>query len=262
MLFITTLAIYDQSKFPEGSRRIHCKYIEGSRGAKMLKDVKKMFSEDDYIFLQTTAMYVTLVDKSAALYNTLLSSFPNLHITQDYESYAPVYVIDAMNRATNFVLPVATGVAVTQPTNLPSCIAEGIYLGTINDALSERVLERLNIGAVINCTKSLEFTGLEDIEKYRFAVNDHVSDNISQFFDEASDLIERLRLEKKRILIHCAAGVSRSPTILAAYFMKTRGMNWRDAVQFIRDSRPCVDPNLGFSIQLEHYGESLSVSKL
>lgn len=261
MLFITTLAIFDESKFPAGAHRIHCKFVEGFRATRMLKDISKMFSEADFRFLQTECADVTLVDKSTALYNALLTNFPNLRITQDYDSYAPKYILEITNR-NNFVMPIASDCAAASPqTKLPTRIDEGIYLGGIDDALSLRALMRLNIGAIINCTVSLEFPRVDGIEMHRVPVNDVVSESITQFFDETSELITRLRREKKIILIHCAAGVSRSPTILAAHLMKTRGMNWLDAVHFIRELRPCVEPNLGFAIQLEKYGEALACKK-
>ncbi|GJJ11359.1 hypothetical protein Clacol_005591 [Clathrus columnatus] len=71
---------------------------------------------------------------------------------------------------------------------------------------------------------------------------------------------------RPRILVHCWKGVSRSPSIVAAYFIKTHffsslssphihtsNMTAEKAVDFIRSKRPCVRPNQGFMRQLRQY---------
>lgn len=70
---------------------------------------------------------------------------------------------------------------------------------------------------------------------------------------------------RPRILIHCWQGVSRSPSIVAAYYIKahcsssshaythTSGITAEKAIDFIRSRRPCVNPNQGFIRQLRQY---------
>lgn len=73
---------------------------------------------------------------------------------------------------------------------------------------------------------------------------------------------------RPRILVHCWQGVSRSPSIVAAYFIKTHSlsssasyqahtrtsnMTAEKAIDFIRSKRPCVRPNQGFIRQLRQY---------
>lgn len=54
-----------------------------------------------------------------------------------------------------------------------------------------------------------------------------------------------------RILVHCSAGVSRSPTIVVAYLMKHRNMSLRTALGHVVRIRPQVSPNPGFIEQLK-----------
>ncbi|KAG5644155.1 hypothetical protein DXG03_009050 [Asterophora parasitica] len=56
---------------------------------------------------------------------------------------------------------------------------------------------------------------------------------------------------KKKILIHCSAAVSRSPTIVAAYLMRHHNMTLREALGTIIRARPAVCPNPGFLKQLQ-----------
>ena len=58
------------------------------------------------------------------------------------------------------------------------------------------------------------------------------------------------RLEKKRVLINCAAGVSRSPTITIAYLVKYSNMTLKQAFQHVSAIRPIIRPNNSFWKQL------------
>jgi atypical dual specificity phosphatase len=55
------------------------------------------------------------------------------------------------------------------------------------------------------------------------------------------------------ILIHCFAGVSRSPTILASYIMRQNRIGVDQALSLIRSRRPCISINPGFYKQLSEY---------
>jgi protein-tyrosine phosphatase len=50
--------------------------------------------------------------------------------------------------------------------------------------------------------------------------------------------------------VHCAAGVSRSATIVIAYLIMKKNMTCEEALKFARSKRPIIDPNPGFISQL------------
>ncbi|KIY49054.1 phosphatases II, partial [Fistulina hepatica ATCC 64428] len=56
------------------------------------------------------------------------------------------------------------------------------------------------------------------------------------------------------VLVHCAQGISRSVSAVAAYLMKTFGWTPLSALSFIRARRPDANPNFGFVQQLWEYG--------
>ena len=59
------------------------------------------------------------------------------------------------------------------------------------------------------------------------------------------------------IQVHCFKGMSRSPTIVAAYLIATLKLSADDALSHIKSARPVVLPNRGFRRQLEQYEELL-----
>lgn len=86
-------------------------------------------------------------------------------------------------------------------------------------------------------------------------ITDNPEANIIQYFPESTAFIEQAIKENHNILVHCLAGVSRSPTILTAYLMATRRLRWKEALAIIKQTRPFVNPNPGFIEQLKLFQE-------
>ena len=61
--------------------------------------------------------------------------------------------------------------------------------------------------------------------------------------------------EGGRVIVHCHAGVSRAPSLVAAYLMWAKNMTFDEALTCIRGGRPKADPNVGFRRQLKEWGE-------
>ncbi|MCE5219618.1 dual specificity protein phosphatase family protein [bacterium] len=48
----------------------------------------------------------------------------------------------------------------------------------------------------------------------------------------------------KKIVVHCKLGVGRAPLTVACYLV-TQGLRTRDALEYMRERRPLVEPNRG-----------------
>ena len=63
--------------------------------------------------------------------------------------------------------------------------------------------------------------------------------------------------EKRKVLLHCAAGISRSATFMLAYYIAERGMSYTEALSFVKSKRKYISPNSGFRVQLWNYAKEL-----
>ena len=65
--------------------------------------------------------------------------------------------------------------------------------------------------------------------------------------------LDHVRRAGGKILVHCEAGISRSPTICMAYLMKTKKLRLEEAFDYIKQRRSLISPNFGFMGQLLQY---------
>ena len=61
-------------------------------------------------------------------------------------------------------------------------------------------------------------------------------------FLQAIDLLEQLAKEAPPVLVHCRAGMSRAPSVVAGYLMRERGLAASEAIAMVAAKRPTVLP--------------------
>jgi dual specificity phosphatase 12 len=79
---------------------------------------------------------------------------------------------------------------------------------------------------------------------------------IGRYFPQMTAAIRDAVASREAVLIHCAAGMSRSVSIAAAYLIAAGGLSAADAVAAIKRARPIADPNKGFMEQLEGFSKT------
>jgi len=138
---------------------------------------------------------------------------------------------------------------ITQVTN--TLFVSGIH------AITEERLRELGITAIINVTTRVPKWDIPGIKSYKFPVKDHPKADLSVYFDSAADLIRRERANGGKTLVHCHAGISRSPSICIAYMIKYKRKRLMKAYRHIRERRSIINPNPGFLSQLVHFQDYL-----
>ena len=133
-----------------------------------------------------------------------------------------------------------------------------LYLGNMKDASDVTVLSGLGIGYVLNVTSKPPCYEMQPGITYKQLIaDDNGLQNLRQFFEEAFEFIDLAKSNSSGVLIHCQAGISRSPTIAVAYLMKYYPMAMSDAYKFVKTKRSIISPNLNFMGQLWEFEQGL-----
>ena len=140
-------------------------------------------------------------------------------------------------------------------------IVPHLYL-TSGLAATELNVRDLNVRLVINATVELPYVNLgKNVDIVKIAVRDSDREQLINYFDQVSKLIDDRVSRNENVLVHCLAGVSRSASLCAAYLMKYQGYSLSRALIKLVDKRPVVRPNPGFLKQLADYEEIVNRSK-
>ena len=129
-----------------------------------------------------------------------------------------------------------------------------LFLGNCDIAKDKEKLDQLGIHAILNVTSKGEVPNYfpTQFAYSNIHINDDPSVNILDHVEKAFEFIHEWRHNKKKpVLVHCAAGVSRSPSIVISYLMRTDvGMSFAAALKFVQTKRELVSLNDGFARQL------------
>lgn len=139
-----------------------------------------------------------------------------------------------------------------------------IYLGNIYAAQNNDFLKKNDISVIVNCSKDIEFSKLSSIQyKYRININDNTSiqsiQYMSLYMKYLIPIINDHINKKKKVLIHCRAGMQRSAAFLAALFMYRYNINKVMSMYFINKKRIfAFFPLSNFSLSLDIYENYLN----
>jgi protein-tyrosine phosphatase len=132
----------------------------------------------------------------------------------------------------------------------------GLYLGNAAFASDADLLTGLGITHIVNCAKEVPdyFKGDFNFEYLHLMLDDIPNENITRFFELSRKFIKESLDNRKIVLVHCWAGISRSVTVVIYYLVKTLGISVKDALEMVRKCRPVANPNPGFIKQLGYIG--------
>lgn len=139
----------------------------------------------------------------------------------------------------------------------PDKVLDFLFLGSVRTAQTVTVYHDLDIQYVLTAGRDLEVQLEPGMKHLVLNVDDLPEQDITLMFEKAFAFIDAARADKKGVLIHCFAGLSRSVTIATAYVMKNEHMTRDAALALVRKARPAAQPNEGFMKCLLRYEEYL-----
>ena len=136
-------------------------------------------------------------------------------------------------------------------------ISDKIYIGDCNEAKNEEKIKFHNIKRVLSCCGQLS-TKYKDktINQKIIELDDSPSTNIIQYF---KDCLKFMDETDDKVFVHCFAGVSRSATLVIAYFMWKNKLTYKESYNFVKNNR-FIGPNIGFTRQLLIFEKKLKDS--
>jgi atypical dual specificity phosphatase len=130
-----------------------------------------------------------------------------------------------------------------------------LFIGDVID--SDAITDASKYGAVVSLGDSSRhphvYATAPNVVYHRILIRDEDDAPLYRHFDQAAEFIHHQLEQGRRVLVHCAAGVSRSATICMAYLIRYRDLSMTAAYMVVKDARPIVAPNAGFVSQLLEY---------
>jgi protein-tyrosine phosphatase len=141
----------------------------------------------------------------------------------------------------------------------PNYVINNIYLGSDQSANDMDKMKELGITHIIVAARELKCRYPDDFKYVQIDIDDTMDENMLNIFKHMSEYINNVLSDtNNKILIHCAAGISRSPSIVIAYLMNNTNMKTFDsAFKFLHNIRPLIDPNPNFIKQLKIYEQMI-----
>jgi len=132
----------------------------------------------------------------------------------------------------------------------------GLWLGDITASENIEALDKHGISHILTIL-DYQPTRIDKNRTYLYiyAEDFHFTDLITNEFEKCFQFIDKALEQGHQVLVHCHAGVSRSPTIAAMYLMRKYSLTREQALERLISKRRywSVLPNEGFLRQLDLY---------
>eukprot|EP01117_Protostelium_nocturnum_P018229 TRINITY_DN7590_c0_g1_i1.p1 TRINITY_DN7590_c0_g1~~TRINITY_DN7590_c0_g1_i1.p1 ORF type:complete len:269 (+),score=91.83 TRINITY_DN7590_c0_g1_i1:132-938(+) len=154
----------------------------------------------------------------------------------------------------------------------PAPILDFLFLGSRVGVSKKATLDKLeaefrkknssaskegNIIHILNVAEEVKNKFPEEYDYKNYLLEDVEDEDILVHLEETSNWIAKIKSMNEIVIVHCAAGVSRSATVVLAYLMKNERMTLKDAYSFLKEKRSVIAPNSGFLAQLMEYEKQL-----
>ena len=132
-------------------------------------------------------------------------------------------------------------------------IVDSLYLGNFRASSSLELLKEKRITHVLVVGRHLGQFFPDDITYHQIYIEDKEDVDISLYFQQAIIFISQHINNKKVVFVHCAAGISRSASMVIAYLIYKRNISFEEAYTICKNGRPFISPNLRFVDELKKF---------
>lgn len=148
------------------------------------------------------------------------------------------------------------------PANNADQIIPNVWLGNLKAAHDETFLRNAGIQVVFNCTKDASFHP-SIRRRYRVPVDDNLQEEEIRNLELWSyEIVYKMMQEYKQgrpILVHCHAGMQRSPAVVVMFLMVLYRISTDQAKAFVKQRRPIVFfPSANFENSMRGFERSLT----
>ncbi|KAJ6261319.1 Tyrosine-protein phosphatase [Drechslerella dactyloides] len=134
-----------------------------------------------------------------------------------------------------------------------------VYISGMYAMRRPQYLEEANITHVVSILRGkMDERLFAPYKHLHVEVDDEDDENLLEHFATTNEFIDNAINSGGSVFVHCAMGISRSATICAAYLIFKKQIPTETALDIIRETRPCICPNLGFREQLDLYYQNLA----
>jgi protein-tyrosine phosphatase len=130
-------------------------------------------------------------------------------------------------------------------------VAADLFVGTRADATDEQHLETQGITTVISLIHENLDLSEPAIDIHAIPLIDGPQNSRDRFTEAVTETVTALA-DNECVLVHCAAGASRSPTVAATALALYQDIELGDAIQQVADNRADVDPHEALLRQAAH----------
>jgi hypothetical protein len=145
-------------------------------------------------------------------------------------------------------------------SSLPQQLADGLFIGDFSTALQTKALVHANIKFILTVMDD-EGPLYPELFNYQIVnIPDDEDADLLRHLPQCHSFIEEAIKQKVGVLVHCAAGVSRSASVCISYLMKSQGKSLMESFAHVKKVRPIINPNDGFMEQLRQFEKQLAAA--
>ncbi|EAS00709.2 dual specificity phosphatase domain protein (macronuclear) [Tetrahymena thermophila SB210] len=165
------------------------------------------------------------------------------------------YNFNQKNKQNNSQNSIKQYITFSKHPEIDEIISGKLYLGNEDASTIKEELTKRNITHILIAGSGMKRYFEKDFTYMQINVEDTIGCDISKHFESTYNFIE----EGKTVFVHCAAGVSRSATIVISYIMRKQNKSYDEAFKQVKNVRYIIRPNKGFTKQLQELEKSLNL---